>query len=206
MRIYITDITYLYDAEAFNAAYALVPAWRKRKIDEMKHQSGKCLALGAGILLHNGLRERGIAAEPDEAAFNEYGKPFYKEYPDIHFSISHSGTKVMCVISDKEVGCDVERIKNRNHDIAKRFFTTDEYSLIQSQPSEEERVNMFFRIWTLKESFVKCIGTGLSTELNTFSIIPSANAITIEQFIDETADFNFHELDLNDGYRYAVCW
>jgi len=204
MKIFISDISYLFEQEAFDAAYALVPAWRRRKVDEMKHQTGKCLALGAGVLLHGALQEMGLT-EPQEAELNEYGKPFYREYPDVYFSISHSGTKVMCVISDAPVGCDVEQIKKRDQDIAKRFFASEEYQLIQSQPSEEEKTNMFFRIWTLKESFIKCIGTGLSTELNSFSIIPATETITIEQFVDETADFNFQEIEMNDGYRYAVC-
>lgn len=206
MNITVLDVEFLSDPEAFNAAYAQVPAWRKRKVDAIKHQAGKALSLGAGLLLHQAFVSMGLT-EPDEALFNEHEKPYYKEYPNIYFSLSHSGTKVMCVIADKMVGCDVEQIKPRKTDIAKRYFAPQEYNLIQSQPTDKDKEEMFFRIWTLKESFLKCIGTGISIELNSFWILPSEDNIIIEQFIFENDgdDFEFEELQLEDGYRYAVC-
>jgi len=192
IKVYISDTDFLKEKEAFDAAYNSMPAWRKRKVDEMKHSSGKTLALGAGVLLHKALQDIGVTEEPQEASVNEYGKPFYKEYPYLHFSLSHSGTKVMCVISDTPVGCDVEQIKKRDQDIAKRFFAKDEYELIQSQPSEQEQTKMFFHIWTQKESYIKCIGTGLSTELNSFSVL-------------NLPDYKFQEFEKSDGYCYSVC-
>lgn len=170
----------------------------------MKHESGKALSLGVGVLLHKALTEMGVE-EPDEVSMNEFEKPFYKEYPEIHFSLSHSGVMAMCAISDRPVGCDVEKIRERDLDIAKRFFTSEEYDLIKSQKTDELQTKMFFRIWTLKESFVKCIGTGLSTPLNEFSIIPDWHGkITLNQTISNS-EYNFVELNLDDGYKYSVC-
>ncbi|MDY6426445.1 MAG: 4'-phosphopantetheinyl transferase superfamily protein, partial [Bacteroidales bacterium] len=97
------------------------------------------------------------------------------------------------------------KIRERDLDIAKRFFTSEEYDLIKSQKTDELQTKMFFRIWTLKESFVKCIGTGLSTPLNEFSIIPDWHGkITLNQTISNS-EYNFVELNLDDGYKYSVC-
>ena len=192
------------DPALFAEWYEKMPAWRRRRIDSMKHESGKALSLGVGVLLHKALTEMGVE-EPDEVCMNEFEKPFYKEYPEIHFSLSHSGVMAMCVISDRPVGCDVEKIRERDLDIAKRFFTSEEYDLIKSQKTDELQTKMFFRIWTLKESFVKCIGTGLSTPLNEFSIIPDWHGkITLNQTISNS-EYNFVELNLDDGYKYSVC-
>ena len=192
------------DPAIFAEWYEKMPAWRRRRIDSMKHESGKALSLGVGVLLHKALTEMGVE-EPDEVCMNEFEKPFYKEYPEIHFSLSHSGVMAMCVISDRPVGCDVEKIRERDLDIAKRFFTSEEYDLIKSQKTDELQTKMFFRIWTLKESFVKCIGTGLSTLLNEFSIIPDWHGkITLNQTISNS-EYNFVELNLDDGYKYSVC-
>lgn len=192
------------DPAIFAEWYEKMPAWRRRRIDSMKHESGKALSLGVGVLLHKALTEMGVE-EPDEVCMNEFEKPFYKEYPEIHFSLSHSGVMAMCVISDRPVGCDVEKIRERDLDIAKRFFTSEEYDLIKSQKTDELQTKMFFRIWTLKESFVKCIGTGLSTPLNEFSIIPDWHGkITLNQTISNS-EYNFVELNLDDGYKYSVC-
>lgn len=192
------------DPALFAEWYEKMPAWRRRRIDSMKHESGKALSLGVGVLLHKALTEMGVE-EPDEVSMNEFEKPFYKEYPEIHFSLSHSGVMAMCAISDRPVGCDVEKIRERDLDIAKRFFTSEEYDLIKSQKTDELQTKMFFRIWTLKESFVKCIGTGLSTPLNEFSIIPDVHGkITLNQTISNS-EYNFVELNLDDGYKYSVC-
>ncbi len=192
------------DPALFAEWYEKMPAWRRRRIDSMKHESGKALSLGVGVLLHKALTEMGVE-EPDEVSMNEFEKPFYKEYPEIHFSLSHSGVMAMCAISDRPVGCDVEKIRERDLDIAKRFFTSEEYDLIKSQKTDELQTKMFFRIWTLKESFVKCIGTGLSTPLNEFSIIPDWHGkITLNQTISNS-EYNFVELNLDDGYKYSVC-
>lgn len=192
------------DPALFAEWYEKMPAWRRRRIDSMKHESGKALSLGVGVLLHKALTEMGVE-EPDEVSMNEFEKPFYKEYPEIHFSLSHSGVMAMCAISDRPVGCDVEKIRERDLDIAKRFFTSEEYDLIKSQQTDELQTKMFFRIWTLKESFVKCIGTGLSTPLNEFSIIPDWHGkITLNQTISNS-EYNFVELNLDDGYKYSVC-
>ncbi len=192
------------DPALFAEWYEKMPAWRRRRIDSMKHESGKALSLGVGVILHKALTEMGVE-EPDEVSMNEFEKPFYKEYPEIHFSLSHSGVMAMCAISDRPVGCDVEKIRERDLDIAKRFFTSEEYDLIKSQKTDELQTKMFFRIWTLKESFVKCIGTGLSTPLNEFSIIPDVHGkITLNQTISNS-EYNFVEPNLDDGYKYSVC-
>ncbi|MDY6427242.1 MAG: 4'-phosphopantetheinyl transferase superfamily protein, partial [Bacteroidales bacterium] len=148
MNISTFDVTPLVSYPALFAAwYAKMPAWRRRRIDSMKHESGKALSLGVGVLLHKALSEMGIE-EPDEVSMNEFEKPFYKEHPEIHFSLSHSGVMAMCAISDRPVGCDVEKIRERDLDIAKRFFTSEEYDLIKSQKTDELQTKMFFRIWT----------------------------------------------------------
>jgi 4'-phosphopantetheinyl transferase len=50
-------------------------------------------------------------------ACNEFGKTFLQGYPDFHFNISHSGNWAVCVISAKEVGVDIEKIKPIDFDI-----------------------------------------------------------------------------------------
>ena len=198
------DVTSLEDPVLFQQWYAKMPLWRKKRIDSMKHQRGKTLSLGVGILLHIEFEKIGYE-EPQEVCLNEFEKPFYKEYPEIHFSLSHSGVMAMCAISDRPVGCDVEKIRERRLDIAKRFFTSEEYDLIKSQQTEELQAQMFFRIWTLKESFVKCVGTGLSTPLNEFSIIPDVHGKTTLNQTISNSEYNFVELNLDDGYKRSVC-
>ena len=99
---------------------------------------------------------------------NEFGKPYIRHYPEFNFNISHSGKWVVCALSRLPVGIDIEHMKESNLSIAKRYFTNEEYKIIINS-CEETRKEMFYRLWTLKESYIKLIGKGLSVPLNSFS-------------------------------------
>ena len=102
---------------------------------------------------------------------NEYGKPFLPEYPNIHHNISHAGNYVVCAISNTSpVGIDVEAIKTADMKIAERFFTNDEFYYIKEQPYNLQNI-CFYKIWTMKESYIKMIGKGLLIPLDSFSVL-----------------------------------
>ncbi|MBO6268186.1 MAG: 4-phosphopantetheinyl transferase family protein, partial [Clostridium sp.] len=63
---------------------------------------------------------------------------------------------------------------------------------------------LFFRFWTLKESFMKATGLGFRLPLDAFSIIPGPEGVTLRQQVD-SRQYYFREYDLQDGYRYALC-
>ena len=60
---------------------------------------------------------------------------------------------------------------NRRTDpaIAERFFSPPEITYLHTHQSDTARRNAFLRIWTLKESFIKAIGTGMATPLADFA-------------------------------------
>lgn len=96
----------------------------------------------------------------------EHGKPFFKEYPDIKFNISHCSGLAVCGISKSEIGVDAELIRPYNGKVMKRIFSEREQNYILfSENSERD----FFRFWTLKECFGKAIGTGIFSDLKNYS-------------------------------------
>jgi len=109
-------------------------------------------------LLQRALNERGIH---DLAfSFGSHGKPYLANHKDIFFNLSHAGERAMCVLSDVEVGCDVEKVRKGKTAIAERFFHKDELRMLASLPNEDEKDELFFRFWTLKESLIKASGDG----------------------------------------------
>lgn len=103
----------------------------------------------------------------------EHGKPYLPDYPGIHFNLSHSGNRVMCIVSDQEVGCDVEKIEERLISQVIRCFAESEQEIAKQSPEN------FFRIWTLKESILKLSGMGLGIELRSFAV--SLNPLSVVQ-------------------------
>ncbi len=114
-------------------------------------------------------------------------------------------------LNEIDVGCDVQEVTKANMDIARRFYDESEYNLIMSESESElesgqkcggegsgskSRDEMFFRLWTLKESFLKTVGCGLKSALGSFSIdIKTAGEdIVVHQDIDDRI-YVFGELD-----------
>ena len=115
----------------------------------------------------------------------------------MHFNLSHSGSYAVCAVSDAPVGVDIEvRRKNTNLKVAKRFFSQAENDYIDSFETLESREDAFYRIWTLKEAFVKATGEGLSRPLNEFSFTFTPSGITI----DIETEFMFESITKEDMY------
>ncbi len=83
------------------------------------------------------------------------GKPVYNN-SDIHFNLSHAGDYVVCAVSDRAVGIDIEGPRKNAIKVAKRFFTQAECDWIGDDNFR------FSRVWTLKEAYAKLTGEGIA--------------------------------------------
>ena len=178
----------------------MLPRDRKEKILRYRQEHARKQSLGAGLLLNRVLSSYGKKIE--DITYNPYGKP---EVSGIHFNLSHSEDLVICAISEKPVGCDVEKMKECHEDIAERFFTKEEVSFLKKFHGEEKR-EAFYRIWTLKESYVKMIGEGIHLPFDQFEIIPKKES---ENKMDVTKNGAVCACYLREysvpGYKMAVC-
>ena len=130
-------------------------------------------------------------------------KPFLPDRKDIHFNISHSGEWVVCAISEKEVGIDVEKIRKINFNIARRFFSTIEVDQLFSLP-EKAQLNYFFDLWTLKESYLKALGTGLTKPLSSFTVSESQGTIKLFEGKGQVEVF-LKKYNLDKNHKLSVC-
>lgn len=119
----------------------------------------------------------------------EYGRPHLvgpTTLEGLSFNLAHTeGLIVLACTRGGVVGVDVEHVQPRRTglDIAERFFSPAEVAELKSAPLSEQ-TERFFHYWTLKESYIKAIGTGLSTPLDQFGF-ELANPGRIRMFIDE---------------------
>ena len=157
-----------------------------------------------------------------ETAVYPGGKPYLRNYPQVHFNLSHSGDYVCCAIGDEPVGVDIQKRVNTKDGLAKRFFTKEENRMLD-ELDEEERKQLFFRMWSIKESYIKYTGQGMKQGLDTFRIDWNNNCIyskdkycvygdngerpVEKELFDEMEEIQayFEECEMIDGYSLAVC-
>ncbi len=121
------------------------------------------------------LGDESVAPHDIKFAAEVHGKPFVVEPSAAKqpFNVAHTDGLVMCGVGQDQhalVGVDVERLERRTDPgLASRYFSKPEIEFLNSKPEGIARRNSFLRIWTLKESFIKAIGTGLQTPLADFA-------------------------------------
>jgi 4'-phosphopantetheinyl transferase len=98
---------------------------------------------------------------------DQLGKP-YLNHSEKHFNISHSNEYLACVVSDNDVGIDIEIISDKAKKVAKRFLHPDELQIhIVKHYNNEELTTL----WTIKEAYSKLIGLGLTKPFDTLKVL-----------------------------------
>lgn len=132
---------------------------------------------------------------------NKFGKPYFKAAKDVHFNISHSGEWVVYAMDSTPIGIDVEEIVDIDLNIAERFFSIEEHMDLM-ELDKSDRLAYFFDLWSLKESYIKAEGKGLSIPLDSFSIRKRDNIINIK---GTDKSYYFEQYDNLSNYKLSVC-
>jgi 4'-phosphopantetheinyl transferase len=104
---------------------------------------------------------------------NEHGRPevAHAASERLRFNLSHTDGLAACaVVHDADVGVDVEDTQRQGEtvQIADRYFAPDESATLRALAPDRQR-DAFFEYWTLKESYIKARGAGLTIPLRSFS-------------------------------------
>ena len=205
MEIYATKISDIIK-EKVDELCLFVSLEKKHKIERFVYKKDKIRALIGELLIKTIITEKlGVISKNIIFNKNEFGKPYLKDYQNFNFNISHSGDFVVCAIDDKPIGIDIEQVKHMEYeDIAKIFFLASEFEYI-AKADLCSRIKKFYEIWTLKESYIKCCGQGLSMPLKSFSInmdrYENIKVVTNTKF----NEFSLNLIYIDSDYKMAVC-
>lgn len=140
---------------------------------------------------------------------NNYGKPAIDPDCGLRFNLSNSAELVVCLIGNTgELGIDAEPVSRSSQiaDIGGEFLSPLELAQLDALP-EQERLDRTLSLWTLKESYSKARGLGLSLPLHDFSFVfDRTDGIRLETNPgtgDHAHDWRFCLLDLA-GHRIAL--
>ena len=164
VKLFVADISNLPDPLSTPELLDKLPEERQQRIHHMKQENSRKQSMGVGLLLQKVLA---LYHMQDSQVFvGEHGKPMID---GLEFSLSHSGNLVLCAVSDEPVGCDVEEIRKAPKGVAERCFSESEQAYL-SCFSGEEYDKVFFKLWTMKESYVKMTGEGLGVTLGEYEV------------------------------------
>lgn len=155
----------------------------------------------AHSLLSKALKGFGIDYVPDVTPVirGEHGKPSLAELPEVRYNISHADGIAAVIVSEFECGIDCERIRAYRPSVLKRCFCEEERSAVEAAP-ECERNLMFFRLWTLKEAYVKALGRGLS-----FPLREAVFAFEGDEILTELSEWAFNQYVIGNEFIVSVC-
>ncbi len=149
-------------------------------------------------------------AQQWQFAIGEFGKPrIAKQFrlPDIDFNLAHTrGLVAAALIAGGKIGIDVEKIDAAKADVqvAQNYFASPEIEILGAEPASERAV-CFFRIWTLKEAYLKAIGSGLGTPLDSFAFTLEPLGIEFLQGQDDDPRrWQFETLAASGGHVLSV--
>lgn len=186
------------------------------KLEEGRHRGTVLLCPGtqenrppvsaaAWLLLRGIIREKlGLSEKQIIFAGKKYGKPILINDPDFHFNISHSGRWAVIVTDSAPVGIDIEMVRPVDYLMAHGFFSADEYRDLMSR-DEAGRLDYFFSLWTLKESYVKMLGEGFYRPFDSFTIKVGRDGAERLEDPNQPEPVYFKQYKIDEGYRLSVC-
>ena len=197
VSLYAIDIRALPDPKENPAVLHHISSSRRKEVMKYLQADDRKRCLGAGILLAGILPLYG--ENPEKITYGTAGKP---QAENVHFNISHSGNFAIFAVGEKAVGCDIEKTGQEIKGVAKRFFHRSEVEYLQKFQGQE-RDEMFFRLWTWKESYIKMTGEGMQLSLQNFEILPEGDRIRVRRG-GEILPCHMKEYNIPE-YKVSVC-
>jgi 4'-phosphopantetheinyl transferase len=157
--IYLRDDIQDFD---FEASLPLLSDQRREQALKFRHEQGRKTCAMAYLMLCEGLQQEYGITEKPLFTYSEHGKPYLDGYPDIHFNLSHCREAVVCAISSRPVGIDVESIREYKDSLARYTMNEGEMDTITHAVNP---ALAFTRLWTMKEALLKLNGTGIVTDM-----------------------------------------
>ncbi|AZQ62699.1 4'-phosphopantetheinyl transferase superfamily protein [Flammeovirga pectinis] len=174
----------------------------KRFIKEQKKEE---FLIARTFLKYTLAKELGILPKQLSLSYTDNGKPYlspiYGEKA-IFFNISHSNGYIVIVLSDKEIGVDVEPISQLDESKLKWFLSSQELKEVQSIANDATRKLALFHLFTMKEAFIKA--TDKTYQLGSFNFWYINKQWVLE--VGELHNWKFDLKTIGNEIAIAVCY
>ena len=151
---------------------------RREQALKFKYELGQRLCVLAYQLLKEGLQQAYSITDNPIFEYNEHGKPSIVGHPEIYFNLSHCKEAVVCAVSDKPVGVDVESHREFSESLIN--YTLNDEEIAEIKKSDNVAAT-FIRLWTMKEATSKLIGTGITHDVKSLIDTTKYKYTTVER-------------------------
>jgi 4'-phosphopantetheinyl transferase len=210
VRLYSVSTSNLAE-DAYRALEAILDADERERANRFRWPSDRHAYVAAHALLRYALSAvAGASADSWRFHADPFGKPRLAPdtaVPGLEFSLSHTrGKALVGVGKDMQLGVDVERADPDKPflEVAEHCFHAREVAYLRQETANPERCARFTTVWTVKEAFLKALGTGMSQALDSFAVDPRGSGALI--FADPAlgAPDAWHVCArARDGYHWA---
>ena len=181
MEIYALKISDIAGEFSERELEQLMPAFRLEMASKKQVSGKKNSSLAAGALLGFAMKKRGVSFE-ETPCFNQNGKMYFPPQYRFYVNLSHGGEYAVCALDTKEVGIDIEPVREYREAVLKRICSLEEMEAFFSLLKEEEKNQAFTELWTGKESMVKLSGKSVATLLHPSFCCPEKSPINTKTY------------------------
>lgn len=156
----------------------------KERINKFSNIEEKNIRINLYYYLQKKLEEKNISFS---FALNSFGKIYLNEI-SVYISLTHSKGYFAFAISNEEIGLDIEKIRNNINE-----------RIIERISKEKIKKDEIIKIWTIKESYLKYLGIGITTDLKNV-VFDEENVSLNSLMVAKYQNFNIDEM-----YELTVC-
>lgn len=217
IHVWLASPAVVTNHRAFSSCISVLSDQERAKCFQFHFERDRDLYLTAHALLRDILsRYDSLAPRAWTFECNEHGRPEItpglSKLP-LRFNLSHTRQLAACAITlHRDIGVDVEHIDKENDvaeltEMAENYFAPFEISALKAVPRSQQN-ERFMTYWTLKESYIKARGTGLSTQLHQFwfdiASVDDIRFMTSPLLDDESESWQFAVYRVTADHLLAV--
>lgn len=204
VEIYAARASRAYEMFYFDRIYPYINSRRREHINSYLHVEDALRSLAGEWLTRLALSEK-LHLNMFEIMidYGKNGKPYLNSHSGLHFNVSHSADWSVCAVSALPVGIDIEIVQPIDFSFAKDCFTENEFETMTGLADKTEQLDYFYTIWTIKESYLKAIGSGFSKAPDSFGAELNNHQILLNG--DAERGYCFRQYNFDNGYRLCAC-
>lgn len=160
-KVYLFQHEELITDDFINKILYLLPIERRKKALRYRNPIDRNNCVITYLMLKIALKEC-FDITKFTMQYGKYGKPYLAEYPNVFCSISHCAYGCVVAVADEFIGVDIQNIVPFSWKVAYRVCCPEEIEVLKMSM---DKTREFIRMWTMKESYLKMIGEGITGDL-----------------------------------------